>query len=113
MSTHSALEPLIRRKVFANEDSAVRELARDYILRQIDTLQLEMSRFESHYGMRFEYFDAYLRERSQLLASGGLSAEQQKALGQALMQEEDDWLDWKAAQEMLENWLGLSQEIAT
>jgi len=26
------------------------------------------------------------------------------------MQEEDDWLDWKVAREMLENWLGLRQE---
>jgi len=29
------------------------------------------------------------------------------------MQEEDDWLDWKAAQEMIESWIGLRQEIAT
>jgi hypothetical protein len=28
------------------------------------------------------------------------------------MQEEDDWLDWKVAQEMLESWLGLRQEVA-
>jgi len=27
------------------------------------------------------------------------------------MQEEDDWLDWKAARELLENWLGLRQEV--
>jgi hypothetical protein len=26
------------------------------------------------------------------------------------MQDEDDWLDWKVAREMLENWLGLQQE---
>ena len=28
-------------------------------------------------------------------------------LGKAVMGEEDDWLDWKAAQEILESWLGI------
>ena len=28
------------------------------------------------------------------------------------MREEDDWLDWKAAQEMLESWLGVRREVA-
>jgi hypothetical protein len=28
------------------------------------------------------------------------------------MQEEDDWLEWKASKEMLESWLGLRQEVA-
>jgi hypothetical protein len=28
------------------------------------------------------------------------------------MREEDDWLDWKATQEMLENWLGVRREVA-
>jgi hypothetical protein len=48
-----------------------------------------------------------LSERSALLASGCLPADQLKALGQAIMTEEDDWLDWKAAREMLDSWLGL------
>ena len=26
--------------------------------------------------------------------------------------DEDDWLDWKAAQEMLESWLGVRREEA-
>ena len=32
-------------------------------------------------------------------------------LGQAIMQNEDDWLDWKAAQEMLESWIGVRREV--
>ena len=28
------------------------------------------------------------------------------------MEEEDDWFDWKAAQDMLDNWLGMRQEVA-
>jgi hypothetical protein len=28
------------------------------------------------------------------------------------MQEEDDWLEWKVAREMLDGWIGISEEIA-
>jgi hypothetical protein len=61
--------------------------------------------------MRFGQFVEYLHERSVLLEEGKLSPEQRQALGQAIMQEEDDWLDWKVSQEMLENWLGLREEV--
>jgi hypothetical protein len=63
--------------------------------------------------MSFQQFHEYLQERSRLLESGDLSPEQRQALGRAVMQEEDDWLDWKAAQEMLESWLGIRQEVLT
>ena len=63
--------------------------------------------------MRFQQFSEYLHERSVLLEKGKLSAEQRQALGQAIMQEEDDWLDWKVAQEMIENWIGLRQETVS
>jgi hypothetical protein len=73
----------------------------------IDALQAAVAAFERKHGMRFEEFCAHLSERSALLASGCLPADQLKALGQAIMTEEDDWLDWKAAREMLDSWLGL------
>ncbi|MBM3189109.1 MAG: hypothetical protein FJZ90_10360 [Chloroflexi bacterium] len=108
----SAVESLIRRRIFADEEQATRELVRDYILRQIAALQRELARFERRYGMSASTFGQYLHERSMLLEAGQLTAEQRRALGQAIMQEEDDWLDWKPTQEMLESWLGLRQEIA-
>ena len=61
--------------------------------------------------MRFEQFAEYLHERSLLLEEGDLSPEQRQILGRAIMQEEDDWLDWKVAREMLESWLGLHREV--
>lgn len=109
----AVMEPLIRRKMFASEEEAIRELLLDYILRQIATLRGETVRFERKYGMRFQQFGEYLHQRSALLKKGELSAEQRQALGRAVMQEEDDWLDWKVAQEMLESWLGLRQEVTT
>ncbi len=107
------MEPLIRRKIFTTEEQAIRELLRDYILRQIAMLQREATRFERKYGMHFERFGEYLHERSVLLEMSQLPSQQHQALGQAIMQEEDDWLDWKAAQEMLESWLGLRQETVS
>ncbi len=56
--------------------------------------------FERKYGMSFSQFNDYLRERAALLVSESLSPEERRALNQAIMQEEDDWLDWKAAEEM-------------
>ena len=107
----TAIEPLIRRKIFNNEEEAIRELLREYILRQIAALRRKIGRFERKYGMRFQQFSEYLHERSVLLERDDLSAEQRQTLGRAIMQEEDDWLDWKAAQEVLESWLGLRQEV--
>ena len=57
--------------------------------------------------MSFEQFAAYVHERSVLLEEGDLSPEQRKALGQAIVQEEEDWLEWKLNREMLDSWLGL------
>jgi hypothetical protein len=107
-----AIEPLVRRQIFASEEQAAREMVRDYVLHQITILQREVARFERKYGMRFERFVEYLHERSTLLETHQLEPSQHQALGQAVMREEDDWLDWKAAQEMLESWLGIRREVA-
>jgi len=84
---------------------------RDYILRQMAVLQEEVFQFERKYGMNFQQFHQYLHERSVLLEKKALPSEQLQNLNAAVMQEEDDWLDWKAARELLENWLGLRQEV--
>ncbi len=112
VTINAAIEPLIKRKIFNTEEEAIRELLREYILRQIETLQQEVACFEQKYGLRFQQFGEYLHERSGLLEKGTLSIEQRQTLNQAIMQEEDDCLEWKAAQEMLESWLGLRQEVA-
>jgi len=106
-SVSAMVEPLVNRKMFATEEEAVRSLLREYILQQVSQLQQELSSLESKYGMSFEQFAAYVHERSVLLEEGDLSPEQRKTLGRAIMQEEEDWLDWKASREMLDSWLGL------
>ena len=67
--------------------------------------------FSHKYGMAFPQFGEYLHARSVLLQSDELSSEQRQLLGRAVMQEEDDWLDWKVAIEMLENWLRRRQNV--
>jgi hypothetical protein len=62
--------------------------------------------------MRFEQFSDYIHDRSVLLETGNLSEKQRLNLSQAIMQEEDAWLDLKVAREMLDSWLGISKEIA-
>lgn len=79
---------------------------------QVDRLRKTMSQFEQQYGMSYEQFGRYLRERSALLVSETLTPEQRAILGQAIMREEDDWLDWKVSAEMLDRWLGLQSEVA-
>jgi hypothetical protein len=112
MRDYAILEPLIRRKVFADEQIAVREITRNYVRRQVETLIREIRGFERRYGMAFDRFDEYLHTRSTLLTGGSLSAEQKLKLGQTIMREEDDWLDWRAAQEMLDSWLSINREVA-
>ncbi len=111
VTVDTILTPLIKRKIFFNEEEALRELLRGYVLNQIAKLQQEATTFEEKYGMRFKQFEAYLHERSALLSGNSMSAMQRQRLGQAIMQEEDDWFDWKVTQEMLENWLGLQVEV--
>jgi hypothetical protein len=107
----AVIAPLTRRRIFGTEEEAVRELVRDYTLRQIAALQRQIGRFERKYGMPLQRFAEYVGERCALLEAGGLSSRQRQTLGRALMQEEDDWLEWKVATEMLESWLGLRQEV--
>ena len=108
----TVIEPLIRRKIFPSEEVAVREIVRDYILRQVTTLTREVSRFERKHGMNLERFRQYLHERSLLLERADLTEAQRQTLSRAVMQEEDECLDWQGAQDFLESWLGLRQEMA-
>jgi hypothetical protein len=112
MVVNIMIESLVKRRIFATEEEAIRELISDYILKQIGELQQKISNFERKYGMPFSQFVGYLHEKSVLLERENFSPEQRRSLGQAIMQEEDDWLEWKASKEMLENWLGVRQEVA-
>jgi len=105
------IEPLLRRQIFPSEELAARTLVQDYILRQITMLRRDVARLERKYGMRFDQFQEYLHTRSAMLESDQLTSHERRVLGEAIMREEEDWLVWKASQEMLESWLGLQREV--
>ena len=104
------IDPLIRRHIFRNEEDAIKTLLRTYIINQLNELRGRIEAFEQRYGMKFEQFGEYLHERSECLQSNSLSSEQRQTLGRAIMQEEDDWFDWKVALDMLDAWLDIRQE---
>jgi hypothetical protein len=101
----SVVEPFVRRGLFATPEQAVTEMARDYILRQIERYRAIIEDLQTRHGMTYEQFDAYLKSRSATLASNP-----DPALNQAIMAEEEDALDWKIARDMLHSWLGLQAE---
>ena len=84
-----------QKKIFNTEEEAIRNLTREYILRQIAALKRKIGRFERKYGMRFQQFSDYLDERSVLLEKDALSVEQR----QTIMQEEDKWLEREEVKE--------------
>lgn len=101
-TVESVLEPFVRRGLFATPERAVRQMARDFVLRQIEFHRAEIVALEAKYGMNYEQFDKYLAARSQTLIESP-----SQVLNRAIMLEEDDALSWKSSIEMLESWLGL------
>ena len=86
LNISTAIEPLIRKKIFNTEEEAIRVLTREYILRQIGALRRKIGRFERKYGMHFQQVSDHLHERSVLLEKSELSAKQRQTLGRAIMQ---------------------------
>jgi hypothetical protein len=92
-------------------EEAARKLARNYILQQIEACRQRVAEFERKHGMSFEQFTQYTAEcTARLRNPGDMPPDKLQILSQDIMRDEDDWLDWKAAEEMLESWLGLRVE---
>src|SRR3972149_5252455 len=108
MSSHDVaaiVEPLVRRRIFPTNEEAGRELVTDFVMRQIDESRAKIEELEKRYSMPFEQFCGYLKERSTLLITGQIDPEQRKKVAQSIVQEEEDWLDWKIARDSLQDWL--------
>ncbi|MEW6665453.1 MAG: hypothetical protein AB1512_09550 [Thermodesulfobacteriota bacterium] len=101
----SVVEPFVQRGLFASPEQAVAEMARDYVLRQIERYRATIENMQAKHGMAYEQYEAYLKSRSAML-----QANPSPVLNQAVMTEEEDALDWKIAREMLASWLGLQAE---
>lgn len=102
----SVVEPFVRRGLFPSPEKAVAEMAREYILRQVEHYRSVVEGLQAKYGMTHDQFSAYLKSRSKTLITTP-----NPTLDEAVMKEEEDALDWKIADEMLQAWLGLETEV--
>jgi hypothetical protein len=105
------LEPFVRRQIFPTTEDAARRLATDYVAKHIQTEQRKITRLERKHGMTFRKFEEYLHQRSKRLKSASLKPIEKKHLGRVIMDEEEDWFEWKAASEMLDRWLTLKKDF--
>lgn len=99
------VEPFVRRGLFDSPEQAVAEMARSYILHQIEDYRSIVEGLKAKYGMTYQQFTSYLHARAATLAE-----HPSPALSQAVIAEEEDALEWKTAREMLSSWLGLDTE---
>ena len=75
-------------------------------MRPVDVCKQKIVELERKHGMSFEQFTRYTAERTARLRNPGeMSPEQRRALAEGVMRNEEDWLDWKATEEMLQGWL--------
>lgn len=102
----TVIQPFVQRGLFESPEKAITEMARDYIWHQIESSQTIIEALQAKYAMSYEQFNAYLAARSATLASTP-----NLELNQAIMEEEEDALDWKIARDMLVSWLGLRVEV--
>jgi len=105
------LEPFVRQQLFSTTEDAARKLAIEYVQKHIQSHQRKVTRLEHKYRMNFGEFEKYLRQRSSRLQSSAVKPTEKRKLGRAIMSEEEDWLEWKAAREMLDSWLRLRGEL--
>ena len=90
--TSILIEPFVRTGVYSNPEQALKHIFLDYIQRQINWAKAELRRYEQKHGKTFE-------EWTQVLS------------GQATIADEDEWMEWEAAQDMLSGWQQLKTEL--
>lgn len=98
------IQPLVQQQIFSTPTEAAHILVQDYVDRQLRRCEKKIARFEKRYGMKWEQFDRYTSARTATLREADLTPEQRQTLSQAIMREEDDWLEWKAMVEMRQSW---------
>ncbi|CAG0978335.1 hypothetical protein ANRL3_01964 [Anaerolineae bacterium] len=105
------LEPFVERRMFSSTAEAARKLASEYVTKHIQSQQRKVARMERKYGKTFREFEEYLHQRSRKLQSLSLKPNAKKRLGRAIMNEEEDWLEWKATCEALDRWMKLERDL--
>jgi len=86
------IEPLVRRGWYKSPAEALKEIVLEYVRQKINKAKAEIAALETKYGMTFEEFTEAIK-------------------GKASIQEEDDWMQWESALDMLQAWQETEKEI--
>jgi len=85
-------ESLVATKKYKNRDEALYALAISEVDRKIAKYRRRISRLRKKHDMTFDEFTAHLN-------------------GRATIEQEDDWLEWEAAIDMLSDWEATKEEL--
>jgi len=85
-------EPFVRTGVYKSRGEALKELVLEQVRQRIEEAEEEIVSFRRKYAMDFDEFTASLA-------------------GEADTQEEDDWMAWESARDMLESWKAIEADI--
>ncbi len=86
-----AAKPLVELGLYDSIREFIRDVTSEFIKHKIEFYKKQLKVFEKKYGMSFEAF-------SKKLEKG------------ASIPEEDDWMEWEAAENMLKVWMQAAKE---
>ena len=78
--------------IYETQEEALKQLVLQHIELQIEEAQREIACFQRKYGMDFEDWT-------------------QALISRATVEEEDDWMKWESARDVLESWKRMKAEI--
>lgn len=84
-------KPFIEAGIYNSSEAFVRELVKDVAANRIETYQRTIKRYEAKYGS-FERLG-------------------KKIKGRATPKQEDEWMEWEAARNMLKAWKSVAREL--
>lgn len=84
-------KPFVEKGIYESTDAFVSDLLKDVAARKIRSYERKIKRFEAKYGS-FEQFSSKIR-------------------GKATPMQEDEWMEWEAAINMLKAWKYATSEL--
>ena len=87
-----SLSRLYKQGYYGSQEEALKSLVLRHVQEQTDETEQEIARFQKKYGTSFEKWSDSL-------------------VGKATIEEEDDWMEWESARDMLESWQRIKADV--
>ncbi len=84
-------KPLVELGLYDSSKEFIRDITRDFIKHKIEFYKKQLKLFEKKYGVSFDVFSKKLEKGASIA-------------------EEDDWMEWEAAENMLNVWMQAARE---